>query len=265
LFLVFSDENIKFIQTVLFKYVNQCCAMYKKNEALKFTRTVVQKIIDLHDLSKLKWLRFIDEKSKRQEKQQNTANIPYKPMDGTGATYIRWGKTTCPGNMTELVYKGYAGGSHYNKQGAASSYLCLPEDPLWNVYEDGEQVAGTVYGAEYELHARNMDNFFGKTLLDADVPCCVCSTRRNSIMMIPARNQCYDGWTLEYHGYLTGGFDNHYASDFVCLDVEPETIAGSSENKNGKLFYFIEARCGSLKCPPYVNGRELTCAVCSKL
>ncbi|XP_053374035.1 uncharacterized protein LOC123532550 [Mercenaria mercenaria] len=177
-----------------------------------------------------------------------------KSFSGTGNTYVRWGRTECPGNGTEMVYKGYA----------ASNYLCLPEEPVWGVYEDSEQTAGTVYGAEYELYSRNMDKFFGKALANNDVPCCVCRTKRPSVLFIPGRNICYDGWTLEYSGYLTSGHDSHHATEFVCLDVNPEIIAGGVSDVDGKLFYFVEARCGSLRCPPYVNGRELTCAVCSK-
>ncbi|XP_045169997.2 uncharacterized protein LOC123532599 [Mercenaria mercenaria] len=187
-----------------------------------------------------------------------------KSFGGTGNTYVRWGRTECPGNGTEMVYKGYAGGGRYNKQGAASNYLCLPEEPVWGVYEDSEQTAGTVYGAEYELYNRNMDKFFGKALLNKDVPCCVCRTKRPSVIMLPGRNICYDGWTLEYSGYLTSGHETHHATEFVCLDGDPEFLSGGASDADGKLFYFVEARCGSLRCPPYVNGRELTCAVCSK-
>ncbi|XP_045170022.1 uncharacterized protein LOC123532616 [Mercenaria mercenaria] len=187
-----------------------------------------------------------------------------KSFGVAGNTYVRWGRTECPGNGTDMVYKGYAGGGRYDKKGSASTYLCLPEEPVWGVYEDSEQVAGTVYGAEYELYNRNMDKFFGKTLLDNDVPCCVCRTKRPSVIMLPGRNICYDGWILEYSGYLTSGHDTHHATEFVCLDGEPEIIGGGASDVNGKLFYFVEARCGSLRCPPYVNGRELTCAVCSK-
>ncbi|XP_060600723.1 uncharacterized protein LOC132754147 [Ruditapes philippinarum] len=186
-------------------------------------------------------------------------------LAGTGNTYVRWGRTRCPENGTELVYKGYAGGSYYSNKGASANFLCLPEKPLWNVYEDAEQTAGTVWGAEYELYGRNMNNFFEETLLQQDVPCCVCRTKRASVLFVPGRNQCYDGWTLEYEGYLSSGHYSHEASsEFVCLDVEPEIIDGGSASEDGKLFYFVEARCGSLRCPPYVNGRELTCAVCSK-
>jgi hypothetical protein len=183
----------------------------------------------------------------------------------SGNTYVRWGRTQCPENGTELVYKGYAGGPVYTNKGASANYLCLPEEPLWNVYEDAEQTAGTVYGAEYELKDRNVNNFFGKGMKDQNVPCCVCRTTRASVLFIPGRNQCYDGWTLEYEGYLSSGYFTHEASsEFVCLDAKPEIINGGSANENGKLFYFVEARCGSLRCPPYVNGRELTCVVCSK-
>ena len=56
--------------------------------------------------------------------------------------------------------------------------------------------------------------------------------------MIPARNQCYDGWTMEYKGYLVGGRYGHdAASEVVCLDGDPEIIQGGASNDNGKLFY----------------------------
>ncbi|KAL4230614.1 hypothetical protein ACF0H5_010991 [Mactra antiquata] len=183
----------------------------------------------------------------------------------SGPTYIRWGRTTCPGNGSEIVYKGFAAGSHYESRGGASTYLCLPEDPTWNRYEDTVQYSGKVWGAEYEFLYRNQQNFFGKDLGQQDVPCCVCSTSRTSVVMIPGRNLCYSGWTLEYDGYLTSGHDAHHATEFVCLDGHPEALKGGSKtNSNGKLFYFTEAQCDPLKCPPYVTGRELTCAVCSK-
>ena len=84
--------------------------------------------------------------------------------------------------------------------------------------------------------------------------------------MVPGKNQCHDGWTLEYHGYLSSGkYDQAAGSEYICVDTHPDLLSETSTtNSNGKLFYFVEGRCGSLKCPPYVNGRELTCAVCTK-
>ncbi|XP_045162545.2 uncharacterized protein LOC123527260 [Mercenaria mercenaria] len=178
---------------------------------------------------------------------------------GGGETYIRWGRTTCPGTGTELVYEGYVGGSHYTHKGAAVNYLCLPKDPLWATYNDAAQsLRAFVYGAEYERPDESPTTF------EHDVPCAVCLVKRAPVLMLPGRNDCYQGWTLEYHGRLVAGYYDHpAASEYVCLDEHPESIEGGNANENGKLFYSVEGRCGSLKCPPYVNGRELTCAVCS--
>ena len=61
------------------------------------------------------------------------------------------------------------------------------------------------------------------------------------------------------------GYYNHVAgSMYTCVDGNPDTLQGGHANKDGKMFYPVEARCGSLKCPPYVEGRELVCVVCSK-
>lgn len=79
-----------------------------------------------------------------------------------------------------------------------------------------------------------------------------------------ARKSCYKGWKLEYNGYLMAGHHDQLASTMnTCIDEHPDTLHGGHSNKNGYLFYSVEARCGSLKCPPYVEGRELVCAVCS--
>ena len=88
---------------------------------------------------------------------------------------------------------------------------------------------------------------------------------RSAIAMIPGRNQCHDGWTREYAGHLAAGGHGYCATEYVCLDFHPDSIVGGQKNEKGALFYLVDGICGSLECPPYVNGRELTCAVCSKL
>ncbi|XP_052782804.1 short-chain collagen C4-like [Mya arenaria] len=185
----------------------------------------------------------------------------------TGTTYIRWGRTECNTNGTELVYRGFAGGSFYTDNGGASNYLCLPEKPEWGNYDDKENGdSALVYGGEFQLN--NRESFFDHAdvgnIYQQDVPCAVCKTERSSLMMIPAKRNCFDGWTKEYEGYLAAGSIATTApSEYVCLDGKPEILYGGGTNTNGKLFYIAEARCGSLRCPPYVNGRELTCAVCT--
>jgi len=182
-----------------------------------------------------------------------------------GSTFVRWGRTSCPSNGTEMVYKGYVGGSHYTHTGAATDYLCLPEEPIWGHFEGASQSGAKVYGGEYQFDGRTRKNFFGKEVEQHDAPCVVCHTKRNSMLMIPGRNQCYEGWTLEYYGYLSAGHITHKAgSQYVCADAQLEVMPNSGANKNGKLFYFVEAKCGSLPCPPYVADRELSCVVCSK-
>ncbi|XP_053407204.1 short-chain collagen C4-like isoform X1 [Mercenaria mercenaria] len=187
---------------------------------------------------------------------------PGENQASTGGTYVRWGRTVCPENAT-ITYKGYAGGSLYSDPGSASNYLCLPEDPQASEKTKDDNTRGSigarVYGAEYQM------DFFSGNILQDDVPCAVCESERSKILMIPGRTTCYDGWSTEYSGLLSAGHFSHAAaSEFVCLDENPEVLSGGGANENGKLFFLAEARCGSLPCPPYVDGRTLTCVVCSK-
>ena len=193
-----------------------------------------------------------------------------------GSTYVRWGRKSCPGNGTEQVYSGYAAGSFYTNTGAAANYLCLVPDPNWGIYTDAVDAGAKIYGAEYEFwNYPNTDKarfanqrntlFFGKSVVDDNVPCSVCRSSRSSVLMMPGRNTCYKGWHLEYAGYLTAGAHAaQAATEYVCMDAHPETLPSGFANENGALFFFVEGICGSLECPPYENGRELTCAVCIK-
>ena len=75
---------------------------------------------------------------------------PPGPVRG-GETYIRWGRTTCPSiSGTELVYTGWAGGSHYTHSGGGANYLCLTKTPQSLRYSSATNNHGIVYGAEYE-------------------------------------------------------------------------------------------------------------------
>ena len=48
------------------------------------------------------------------------------------------------------------------------------------------------------------------------------------------------------------------------MDSDPEALAHGGTNDDQSIIYLVEGRCGSLPCPPYVDGREIACAVCSK-
>ncbi|XP_078331169.1 uncharacterized protein LOC111103549 [Crassostrea virginica] len=191
------------------------------------------------------------------------ADIRMKDLTRNGSVvYTRWGKKTCPSGA-ELVFSGFAGGSWYSHKGAAVDPLCLPRDPEWGIYKDGTDGAKAyVFGAEYQTYSYNVP----PGVHDHDVPCAVCLVRNKSVTkMFAARKNCYKGWELEYRGYLMAGYyDYAGGSMYTCVDGNPDTLHGGHASKDGKLFYPVEARCGSLKCPPYVEGRELVCVVCSK-
>jgi len=186
--------------------------------------------------------------------------LEHYSLSGTagGSTYVRWGRKSCP-TRSELVYDGYAGGGPWWKSGAGTTYLCLPKDPEWSTLNSPKEY-GYVFGAEYQTHYSDWDY-----VKDHDVPCAICRTNNTNILMIPAKRTCPSGWMREYYGFLMSSKHTQESSkEFVCMDGSPETIAGTYENKDGALFYFQKAECGSLPCDPYINFRELTCVVCTK-
>ncbi|KAJ8047309.1 Short-chain collagen C4 [Holothuria leucospilota] len=185
-----------------------------------------------------------------------------------GAVYVRWGQNECP-PQSELIYEGVAGGSYYTHKGSGSNYLCMPEEPIYDLPIAGSsgQSRGYVYGAEYQTS--NFANW--NHLHDNNVYCAVCwAYDRPSLIMVPARNICPGPeWTKEYSGYLVSEHYNHAGrTEYVCMDRNPEAVPRSSHNADGSLFYSVEGRCGShgsgLPCGPYVDGYELTCAVCTR-
>ncbi|XP_060070096.1 short-chain collagen C4-like [Ylistrum balloti] len=183
-----------------------------------------------------------------------------------GSIFVRWGRTDCPANLTELVYSGYAGGSWYAHSGAAADQLCLPPDPEWlNTTVVPDDYTGRLYGAEYD--SNNDHAFFGSKSHDEEIPCAVCrSTSFVSSVMIPARTSCYSGWTKAYSGSLASGYYGYAAAtEYVCVDEHAQPLAGGADrDDNGVLFLGVKAFCGSLRCPPYEQDKYISCVVCLK-
>ncbi|XP_028402159.1 uncharacterized protein LOC114525141 isoform X1 [Dendronephthya gigantea] len=165
------------------------------------------------------------------------------------------------------MYSGVMGGTYFNDAGGASNYLCLPLNPIFEKYVDGLQASTYMHGVEFET-IDGQNQIFPNTNIDDDnAPCAVCQAKsRVSHMMIPARNVCPSGWTMEYKGYLMAEHDYHKGrTQFICVDGDPEATHGSQADTNGALLYFVQGYCNhALPCPPYVHGRELTCVVCTQ-
>jgi hypothetical protein len=192
----------------------------------------------------------------------------------SGVTYTRWGRTTCS-HGAQIVYKGYMAGTHYTLVGGGSTYLCIHENPkLGSTWVPGMQhYSSRLHGVEYELSEgysnngpfsyRNNGN---RDLHDQEAVCVVCYLPENfDILMIPGRPDCSTnsfGWNLEYWGYLMS--DNHKRTEYICVDEAPEARLGGHGNQNGALLFPVQEECGSLPCPPFINGAEVACAVCSR-
>ena len=179
-----------------------------------------------------------------------------------GDIYVRWGKKTCPSEVAETVYSGIIGSGHYTDKGSPNKYVCLPNDPQWGSKDLAASDVGHMYGTEYETNYVSQYT----NLHDKEAPCAICKTLKGNALMIPARTTCYSGWTTQYTGYLMSAFVNHDGSrDPICVDETMEESSNSDGgNQNGALLYFVIGKCGALKCPPYVDGKVLTCVVCSK-
>ena len=191
---------------------------------------------------------------------------PGRPgADGGGVTYIRWGRTTCPEvEGTEMIYEGIMAGSWYDHPGGGANYLCLPKTAMYHPEATTANIRrSNLYGTEYQITG-------GQALVahhDHNAPCAVCdvSTRSRKIM-IPGTYECPSGWTVEYSGWLMSAHDSGHKgrTEFVCVDKDPEDIAGLYANTNGALLYPVEVVCTGIPCPPYDDRKELSCVVCTR-
>ena len=105
-------------------------------------------------------------------------------------------------------------GKSETSQSGGTNCQCLPHDPDYINYVDGQQNnGGLMYGTEYYGNADSlfeMTNLDDSTFIENNVPCAVCHIdNRTSVMMIPAKNTCPPDWTEEYWGYLVSA---HYNS-----------------------------------------------------
>jgi hypothetical protein len=140
--------------------------------------------------------------------------------------------------------------------------LCLTSSPTWDAYNDGAQYGNMLYGVEYSTGG-------GSPVLQSlngyNVPCAVCERSSSTmVFMLPGSQSCPAGWTAMYAGYLMSTHYTQTKNEHICVDRNAVGM-GSSNFETGTYLYPTESMCGgSLPCGPYVNYREVTCAVCAK-
>ena len=162
------------------------------------------------------------------------------------------------------TFIGYTAGGYHSDKGGGANMLCLPENPTWGKYKNGlDSLRGYIYGAEIDIYGPG--NIFDHNVNQQDQPCVVCSSSYAVTHMFPGRVNCFPGWSLQYTGYLMSNFHGRDLNiEYFCMDSDPEALAHGGTNDDQSIIYLVEGRCGSLPCPPYVDGREIACAVCSK-
>ena len=97
---------------------------------------------------------------------------------------------------------GFVGGSWYAQLPIQKQplNLCLPRDPDLTIKYNSS--FAFMYGAKYDT-----DDFAPRAEDGNDLLCSVCrSTVDSSVLMIPGKSSCYDGWTRQYHGDLVAGY-----------------------------------------------------------
>ena len=161
-------------------------------------------------------------------------------------------------------------GAYKTHSGTGTNYICLTDTPLWEHYNDfNAESFGKITGTEYRFYRHNgAADFFGDNMSTHVAPCAVCHTQKRISAMFPGTNKCFDGWRMEYNGYLvSGSHDDKASTKYTCLDRRPEKVPNGSRREDiaiGNRLYLVEAVCGqSLPCPNYRRAREVTCAVCS--
>eukprot|EP00729_Bicosta_minor_P006823 gene6823-3689_t len=176
--------------------------------------------------------------------------------------FPRWGSNSCPSGSTQL-YKGIAAGSHYDHGGSVTT-ICLHPNPQYPTgYSDGNRNGNLIYGVEYQTY-----NAGGTSKHDTDAACSMCmSDKGGDIYVQWGRSKtCSNEHTTLYSGLAMAERYTHHKSDYVCVDPEHANHASSSRSdNNGKLWYTVEIKAGSMDESLYPHDTELGCSVCQSI
>ena len=167
----------------------------------------------------------------------------------------------CP-NDTTLVYAGIAAGTKFDIKGGTSNTLCMPKQPEYMSEQTIYILSNALHGVEYDTNDSPFHHLY-----QANMPCALCYTdEKTTTFLYPARFTCPQGWHAEYTGYMATQLQHPSAQkqDTICLDKDAIPISGSGASTDPSVVYTMHISCNGLPCPPYVERRALTCAICSK-
>ena len=160
---------------------------------------------------------------------------------------------------------GFGAKALFESRGGGIDFQCLPSDPEWTGDEvTGNQANNYIHGVEY--YAASLAKIIPSGEIFTGMPCSVCEVHHHhQQLMIPAKTSCPGGWVMQYTGYLMAERSGHISpSNYVCVNKEFEKLTGSTGNQPSGYVNPVEAVCGALPCPPYQQGYELSCVVCTK-
>ena len=179
---------------------------------------------------------------------------------GSGATYTRWGRRTCP-TSAQLLYTGVAAGTGHHEEGGTVNYLCMPYNPQFKGQATTTNIPNGIEAVEYILESFPPTD--GRHLYE--MPCAVCFITKAATFTQVGRYECPHDWTVEYTGYQMSDHihgNRGGRTESVCVDGEPEGI-GSSSNEGPAHITLIKSTNRGLPAA-YGNGKIITCAVCSR-
>ena len=177
------------------------------------------------------------------------------------ATYVRWGRTTCPTGVSSPVYAGWMLGPHNGHGGGPVEYQCADETPEWSPYARSSDSNGHLF---YSVEFENTGHTQMDALVNREVRCAVCEVQASTSLMIPAQTSCPAGWTKQYQGVLAGGYFTHSAqTKVVCMDDNPESWNSATNHDQGRIFS-AEIERNSGVPAAYLQDYEPACVVCTR-
>ena len=139
------------------------------------------------------------------------------------------------------------------EKGSGTNILCLALTPEFDNF--APMLSSHLVGARYLT--RSLKHYF-------TVYCAVCRAPKSTTIMIPGSLTCPPGWTTQYSGHLAAEYKTYGATEYVCLEEPTDSGPESNSSPHTAFLFVVVYRCGELPCPPYREGKVVTCVVCSK-